>query len=154
MKMQKATTIDCKLYAEIIKDRQEWFIKKCHPQWNDITKYYHEEYFLSKIDNFYAFYEGKNLVAGCFIFFEDKYWQDNKKALYLHTFATTPSKKGLGKIAFGLIKEFAKDYDSIRIDCMGTNEKLIDIYKSYGFEIVGWDKYSGGDLACLMEYIL
>ena len=154
MEMQKATPKDCKLYAEVIKQRQEWFISNHHPQWNDITKYYHEDYFLSKLDNFYAFYQNKTLIGGCFIFFEDKYWKNDKKSIYLHTFATTPKQKGLGKQAFGLITKFAKNFDSIRIDCMGTNEKLINIYKGYGFQVVGWDKYSGGDSACLMEYII
>ena len=152
MKMQKASINDCKLYAEIIHERQNWFLSINHPQWNDITKYYHEQYFLSKINNFYTFYENNTLVGRCFIFFEDKYWQDNKNSLYLHTFATTPTQKGLGKKAFNLIVDFAKNYDSIRIDCMGSNKKLINIYKNYGFEIIGSDKYDDGEPACLMEY--
>ena len=152
MKMQKASINDCKLYAKIIKERQDWFLSIAHPQWNDITKYYHEEYFLSKINNFYSFYEENTLVGGCFIFFEDKYWTDNKPSIYLHTFATTPKQKGIGKKAFELIVDSAKEYYSIRIDCMGSNEKLINIYKNYGFEIVGWDKYNDGQSACLMEY--
>ncbi len=153
--MKKGTNQDCKTFADIVFARQKWFISKSHPQWNDISKYYHEKYYLSKLNNFYCFFDGAELVGGCLLLAEDNFWENNNKAIYLHSFVNKIGC-GRGKEAFSLIYDWAVacGYKYIRIDCMGSNQKLIDIYLSYGFEIKGWDKYNGGDSACLMEYKL
>ncbi len=155
--MKKGKKRDCKAFAKLVGQRQEWFISQGHPQWNNITDYYNEPYYLSVVDKLIYFFDKKVLVGGCLVFTEDKFWKDGElEVIYIHSFVTSLEAKGIGKNAFDMLKTFFKEkgYKYIRIDCMGSNDKLIDIYKNYGFTIAGWDSYDGGDKACLMEYTL
>lgn len=153
LEMRLATLDDCEAFADIILERQNWFIKNSNPQWNDITDYYTKEYYQSMIGKLYVFTYNSKVVAGAILVTKDDFWQNDKNSLYLHSFASTPKYKGIGKEAFGLIKKYAKlhDYASIRIDCMGSNKKLISIYLGYGFEPRGQKAYRDGDPAVLLE---
>lgn len=156
LQMRLATHDDCEAFADIIRERQNWFIKNKNPQWNDITNYYTKEYYQSMIGKLYVFSYASKVVAGAILVTKDDFWQNDKYSLYLHSFATTPKYQGVGREAFGLIKEYAKSqgYASIRIDCIGSNKKLISIYLDYGFELKGQKAYRDGDPAALLEFEL
>lgn len=78
------------------------------------------------------------------ITFEDKeIWEerDNNDAIYIHRIATSPVFRGNrfidGIVAWAKAYALSKGKRYIRLDTLGNNTRLIDHYKSAGFNFLG-----------------
>lgn len=67
---------------------------------------------------------------------------DGKSAIYIHRIATNPHFRGNNyvKIIVDWAKRFAQGKKYIRMDTCGENKKLIQHYKSCGFDFLGIKK--------------
>jgi ribosomal protein S18 acetylase RimI-like enzyme len=76
-------------------------------------------------------------------FSDEKIWEERNAdpAIYIHRIATNPQFRGNNFVK--IIVEWAKDYAKIksknyvRLDTLGNNIRLIDYYKSAGFDFLG-----------------
>lgn len=70
--------------------------------------------------------------------------KENKDAIYIHRIATNPEFRGNNFVQ--LIADWSKDFGKkedkifIRMDTCGQNDRLINHYKSCGFEFLGMKK--------------
>lgn len=94
-----------------------------------------------KINNGYFFFiKRDHHLIGMFSLSDsdEKYWgKQNEKAKYLHSLSILPQFKGLkyGQEVIQKIKSdlTINDYKYLRLDCISTNDKLINYYQSQGF---------------------
>lgn len=76
-------------------------------------------------------------------FKDTQIWEgsENDKALYIHRIATNPNFRGQGFVSkiVAWAKPFAikHNLDYIRLDTLGNNTKLIEVYKASGFKFLG-----------------
>lgn len=132
----------------LIVDRCKWFIEQQINQWK-IGYYpirYNVEYFHKQMkENELYVVKDKNKIIGVILLKnEDKdYWQDEKKAFYIHHLTTHINYHGIGKMLIQFAVEHAKECgkEYLRLDCFSSNVKLNEYYESLGFELCG----SGGD---------
>src|SRR5689334_18700245 len=87
---------------------------------------------------------GENIACNWAITFDDKdIWgdKDDNNSIYIHRYAANPAFRGNRFI--DAIVPWAKEYASsmgrryVRLDTLGNNEKLIEHYKSAGFNFLG-----------------
>ena len=144
MNIELATENDIPIILEILKQRCEWFKQNKIDQWGDwyYTELYDMNYFI-KMMKIYKLYVVKqdNKVVGAFLLKteDENYWNDNKKAYYIHHFVTKLGYPNLGTEILNFIEDLAKknSVDYLRLDCMKTNKKLNEYYKKHGFENKG-----------------
>jgi ribosomal protein S18 acetylase RimI-like enzyme len=87
-------------------------------------------------------------IAAIFsITLEDMAWNDDgrKIAIYVHRVVVNPNYKGqklFGKIVDWLL-DYAKTHDLkfVRLDTWHNNPVIIDYYRSFGFELIGFQQY-------------
>ena len=100
-------------------------------------------------------------------FSDEQIWEERNKdaAIYIHRIATNPDFRGRNLVS--LIVEWAKDYakkinkDFVRLDTLGNNTRLIELYTNAGFDFLGMfylkntrglpGHYQNNDGACLFE---
>jgi ribosomal protein S18 acetylase RimI-like enzyme len=77
------------------------------------------------------------------IFSDEQIWEEKNAdaAVYIHRIATNPDFRGRNFVA--MIVEWAKEYarqnnkDYVRLDTLGNNTKLIEVYTKAGFTFLG-----------------
>jgi ribosomal protein S18 acetylase RimI-like enzyme len=100
-------------------------------------------------------------------FSDEQIWEERNAdaAIYIHRIATNPNFRGKNFVS--VIVEWAKEYakknskDFIRLDTLGNNIKLIELYTKAGFSFLGMfdlkntaglpDHYLNNIPACLFE---
>ena len=88
-----------------------------------------------------------NVILGCVqIQYYDPIFWDNTKNIYIKKLCTKLGTKKVGKYIIEQVILIAKKegLSKIRLDCLATNQKLNNIYQSYGFHLVYsgvYDKY-------------
>lgn len=132
----------------LIVDRCKWFIEQQISQWKleYYPIHYNVEYFREQMkENELYVVKDKNKIIGMVLLKNEDptYWQDEKKAFYIHHLTTHIDYHGIGKMliqfAIERAKKCGKEY--LRLDCFRSNVKLNKYYESLGFELCG----SGGD---------
>lgn len=153
MKFCKASLSDCQKASEIVQQRQEWFISNNIPQWHNITDYYNNEYYMSVVDKMYVLKDDNDeLKAFCLIFFEDGFWEKDENSIYIHSFVSQIGFNGACKIFVENLKKIFKHKLHLRIDCLASNKKLVQIYTNQGFKWLKTSYYGDGRPAALLQY--
>ena len=85
-----------------------------------------------------------------------KYFDDSKDAIYIHHLATDINYRGVGKEILYKIRELAKKESKtlLRLDNIGSNEKLNQYYEKNGFKKIGVipkEKYDGKNFGIIRE---
>ena len=144
MNIELATQNDIPGILEILKQRCEWFKQNEIDQWGDwyYTELYDMDYFIKMMKIYKLYVVKQNAeVAGAFLLKteDENYWNDNKKAYYIHHFVTKLGYPNLGTEILNFIQNLAKQnsIDCLRLDCMKTNKKLNEYYRNHGFENKG-----------------
>lgn len=95
----------------------------------------------------YKILKGKDMLCIFSIQYNDPFiWRsrDRNDAIYLHRIVVNPNFKGQRLFEKVLIwaKQFAlqKGLEFVRMDTWADNEKIIDYYKSFGFEFIEYYK--------------
>lgn len=102
MNIEFAKENDIPMILEIIKERCDWFLKNKIEQWDSwyYEDLYDQKYFLEAMKK-YDLYVVKNRkeIVGLFLlkYKNEKYWKDNKPAIYLDHFVTKLGNPGLGE---------------------------------------------------------
>lgn len=140
MIIKLATESDINDIIYVIKQRCDWFKKNNIDQWNEIyyLRKYNFKYFTNMVhtNNLYIATENDEIIGVFLLKTEDKpYWKDNKKAYYIHHFATKLQHSGTGIKMLKFIEDLAKEngVNYIRLDCLNENTKLNDYYQKNGF---------------------
>lgn len=143
-KIELATENDLEAYHQIIIDRCNWLADNNINQWkvNSYPIRYNIDYFKDQmqINKLYIAKKDDEVCGGLLLKDSDeKYWNDNPDAYYVHHLATKINESGLGKILIEfVINQAIKDNkDYFRLDCVSHNEKLNNYYKKLGFEQCG-----------------
>lgn len=109
--------------------------------WNEIDKEALNRDIANKLQ--YKILKGDEIICIFSIQFNDPHiWRDrdSNNALYLHRIVVNPNHKGQKQ--FEKVLNWAKDFAQqsklqfIRMDTWADNKKLIDYYKSFGFEFI------------------
>ena len=136
---------------QIILDRMKWMDEKGIKQWN-VTKYdevYPPSYYEEKREKGEVFVleeiDSRQIVCAGVLKKEDERWQQecsgshDGTAFYLHNFATSLDKKGVGITFLQMAEEYAvqmgKEY--FRLDSADDNETLAQYYDRQGYVPVG-----------------
>lgn len=72
--------------------------------------------------------------------FSDPVWSDvDGNAAYVHRMAVSRRERGLGAVILAWVKEFARQQgcDTLRLDCVASNERLRGYYEAAGFAYRG-----------------
>lgn len=152
MQIRLAKVEDLEKIMNIINKRIDWMNKNNIKQWNvhgylDVYTY---EYFEEKIrkEHFYVATKDNVIVGAVALFEEDKCWDDDVKALYIHNLVGDINTKGVGEFLLKFAEEVAENrgIHTLRLDCQIDNEVLNNYYERLGYKIVGTcilDDYEG-----------
>ena len=98
---------------------------------------------ISENRQFKIIIDGKTACVWAITYSDPEIWQEKSadKALYIHRIATSPQFRGYGfvKVIAGWAIDFAKEknLDFVRLDTLGRNENLINVYTKAGFTFLG-----------------
>jgi ribosomal protein S18 acetylase RimI-like enzyme len=88
--------------------------------------------------------DGKIACIWAIAYSDPQIWADDdgRSAVYIHRIATNPAFRGNNfvRAIVGWARVFAKEKKYIRMDTCGENKKLIQHYKSCGFDFLGMKK--------------
>lgn len=133
----------------LIKKRMAWMKEKGIRQWVEgeyekafPPSYYHEK---AKEGGLVGLKDGDCLLAIASLAKEDGKWNDGKKAIYVHTFASDPKEKGAGSLLLSQIEEYAAKlgFPLLRLDSIKGNETLKSYYQGKGFAYKGEGSQDG-----------
>ena len=136
--IRKATKEEIDDCMKIIKEKSKWLKSKGINQW---TSFFTRDnsYLMEKVENEILYIvKIENDICATFVLQEnDKYWEDDKNALYIHHLAVKNGYKGLGKYIIEKIKLIAQNAkkEYVRLDNVADNKKLNEYYDSIGFVI-------------------
>ena len=127
----------------LVMSRVAWMDRVGIHQWND-TKYderYPLFYYEQKAHDGELFAledSGEFLCVGA-LFREDARWPEPAKALYLHHFAASVDRKGIGSLFLQEAEKYAKaqGLEYMRLDSAVGNQKLEKYYTSRGYTECG-----------------
>jgi len=136
--IRKANKEDIEDCMKIIKEKSKWLKDKGINQW---TSFFNRDnsYFMEKVEKetlYVVIIDNK--ICATFVLQENhNYWEDDKKALYIHHLAVRDGYKGLGRYIIEQIKVIARNAkkEYIRLDNVADNKKLNEYYDSLGFVI-------------------
>ena len=153
--IRKAKKDDVNDIVNIIKERCKWLDEKNIEQWN-VTRTYGTEYYLKKIKNgsMYVAVLDDRIVGNFMIANNSEFCDYDDNVIYIHHLATDMNYKGLGKTILYKIKELFSE-KTIRLDNIGTNDRLNIYYESNGFKrikTIPAEKYDGKNFGILREH--
>lgn len=126
---------------DLYKERTNWFKEKGIKQWSKYLEHHPKEEFMDIIEKGYFFIikENNNIIGGFELSTNSKYWRDNlTDAYYIYKLVTKVNYKNVGNIIIKICKNIAinNKKSKLRLDCLKNNERLNNIYKSYGFKLI------------------
>lgn len=129
----------------LILERMKWMEEKGIVQWivGEYEEIYPESYYEEERQKGHLYVlqdvQMKEIVCGAVLLSEDSRWNDQKKAIYIHNFASKIGVKSVGKIFIKCVEDFAKEknQDYVRLDSAKTNQTLASYYESQGYISVG-----------------
>ena len=126
-----------------VNERSQWMRSSNIHQWRHYLKHHPiEEWRLAALNCELYVAVCDNVILGCVqIQYYDPIFWDNTKNIYIKKLCTKLGTKKVGKYIIEQVILIAKKegLSKIRLDCLATNQKLNNIYQSYGFHLV----YSG-----------
>lgn len=132
----------------LVAQRSEWMKKSNINQWRYYLKHHPiEEWRLAILNHELYVVVCDDMILGCVqIQYYDPIFWDNTKNIYIKKLCTKLGTKKVGKYIIEQVILIAKKegLSKIRLDCLATNQKLNNIYQSYGFHLVYsgvYDKY-------------
>ncbi len=141
IKIINTTNDDLDIVFWLFEEAMELQGKNGYKVWSDIDK----TALIKDIENRlqYKILKGNDIVCIFSIQHRDPFiWRERNKdaAIYLHRIVVNPTFKGkkLFEKVLNWAKQFAKENNLkfIRMDTWAENEKIIDYYKSFGFEFI------------------
>ncbi|WP_057765187.1 GNAT family N-acetyltransferase [Cytobacillus praedii] len=144
-----ATSKEADHILGLLKEVAKWLKEKGIDQWGFLAGGGEDDEVRQAINNKETFIVKRDgEIVATFTLYQsqsswDKYiWGNlNNEAVYLHRLAITRSKigSGLGKEVLLWLETYLKKEgkNTIRLDCVGSNSKLNEFYRSNGFENVG-----------------
>lgn len=141
IRIVNSTTEDLSAIFRLFDQTMEFYGKNGYKVWNHIDK----TLLAIEIENgrHYKILNMNEILGVFSVQFNDPFiWRDrdHNDAIYLHRIVVNPKFKGQKQ--FEKILNWAKqlavqrDFKYIRIDTWADNNKLIDYYKSFGFEFI------------------
>ena len=129
----------------LILERMKWMEEKGIVQWiiGEYEEIYPEAYYEEEREKGHLYVlqdiQTKEIVCGAVLLSEDSRWNDQKRAIYIHNFASQIDAKGVGKIFIQYVEELAKEKNKeyVRLDCAKTNQALSSYYEKQGYISVG-----------------
>ena len=140
-KTELANINDIDSIIRLYSERMKWFRDNNIKQWSKYLNNHPKSEFEKAINNgsYYIVKQNDEIVAGFELSTNSKDWNDDTTpAYYIYKVVTKVGYKNLGKFIFAKCKEIAKldGKKYLRLDCLKSNKKLNNIYKSHNFQLV------------------
>jgi len=151
-KVISATMDDGPEVLHLLRDVAYWLRTLGEKQWETVVRGEEDDEVLEAMKNNLVYIVRKeNKLVGMFILFpEQTHWDEwlwgkrEDAAVYLHKFALASAEigNGLGKVLIQWIEDylFQNNIAILRLDCIGSNEKLNLFYKNCGYIKVSQSK--------------
>lgn len=131
-----------------VKERSEWMKASNINQWRHYLKHHPiEEWYQAVFNHELYVVVCNHKILGCvqIQYYDSIFWDDSRN-IYIKKLCTRLGTKKIGKYIINQVILIAKKegLSKIRLDCLATNQKLNNIYQSYGFHLVYsgvYDKY-------------
>ncbi len=137
---------DLEKVFELLRERMAWLKEKGIPQWEP------EEYWAAFPEEYYrrAAREGRlfvlkdpacgALAAAAVLTQQDRGWDGETQAVYVHNFAASRAYPGAGSLFLEYCEASARAQgkQSVRLDCAVGNERLNRYYEQRGYLPRGW----------------
>lgn len=140
---RQAKSWEIQAVFDLIMERVAWMDRVGIHQWND-TKYderYPLSYYEQKAKNgeLFVLEDGGEFLCVGALFREDARWPESAKALYLHHFAASVDRKGIGSLFLQEAEKYAKGQgmEYMRLDSAIGNQNLEKYYTSRGYTECG-----------------
>lgn len=127
----------------MVADRIKWMDREGIRQWNEVDylEIYPAEYYLKNLGKLYVLSveETERIVCAAVLFTQDKRWDADGPAFYIHNLVSVPDSHGAGRVFMELLEELAagEGISYLRLDSAEDNKKLTAYYESLGFEPCG-----------------
>lgn len=126
---------------ELISKRVDLLNSKGIKQWRWYLNYFPIEYFYEKVDEGMLFvFEKEGKVVGlCILLIDDDRWPNNNdKAIYFHALCTDVSTPSVGPLIVSEIERIGRynNFQYCRCDNDSTNPWLNNYYESLGYKVV------------------
>ena len=168
MSLKQAAIKDAATAMSLLKESAEWLKETGSDQWSDVLKGEDKHGLAQAVEKgeVFFFYNRKKQLAGMVAAWKTPtewdrlLWQEigtHQESCYLHRVIIRPEyrRKGYGKELLAELKQkFRGQVTELRLDCLGSNQKLIDFYRRNGFINVGNAKDFNGTIFELFSFIL
>lgn len=137
----QAEPSDIDSIMKLYKDRVNWFKWKNVSQWTYYLVHHPREEFLNSIKkgNYYIIKLNQKIIAGFVISTESENWEDDtSNAYYLSRAVIQTGYKNVGPALIEHARNIAiaDGKDSLRLECVYTNERLNNLWDGLGFKFV------------------
>ena len=144
-RLRPAQMQDMEAVYAIIDARIRWMDRVGIRQWNatDYWGVYPQSHYtrLARQGELMVYLCGDTVVGVGALLREDPRWEDGRdvSAYYLHHFATTLERSGVGSRMLQALEDFTKvrGKERLRLDCAVDNEFLNHYYESRGYQMCG-----------------
>ena len=142
---RKAKKEEVSQMFHLILERMKWMSEKAIKQWiiGEYEEIYPESYYEEERQKGHLYVlqdvQNQDIVCGAVLLTEDSRWHDQKKAIYIHNFASKVGVKGVGKVFIECVEQLAEEnhQDYVRLDSAKSNKALASYYESQGYMSVG-----------------
>ncbi|WP_170923061.1 hypothetical protein A5821_003192 [Enterococcus sp. 7F3_DIV0205] len=166
MKLEQAKITDAKTAIGLLKESAQWLKETGSDQWSDVLQGEDKHDLADAVGKgeVYFFYNSKNELVGMAAAWKvptewDKMlWQEfgfDQTACYLHRVIIRPlyRRNAYGKELLNALKQrFSGEVSELRLDCLASNQKLVQFYRSNEFINVGSSTDSKGNKFELFSY--
>ncbi|MBO0473014.1 hypothetical protein IGL98_000850 [Enterococcus sp. DIV0840] len=166
MKLKQATIEETQLAMSLLKESAEWLKETGSNQWSDVLQGEDRHGLADAVakGEVYFFYNSKNQLVGMAAAWKtptewDKLlWENigfNQSACYLHRIIVRPAYRGKAygqELLSSLKRKFRDEVSELRLDCLASNQKLIQFYRGNSFINIGSSKDLNGIKFELFSY--
>lgn len=157
MELKQAINGEEQTVLSILKETAKWLEEIGSDQWSDILKGQDNHGLTNAIKKgeVFFFYNNNQLVGMVAAWRTPTLWDKllwekyglNQDVCYLHRIIIRPAyrKNGYGKELLNALKaKFKEEVSELRLDCLASNDKLVQFYRRNKFENIGSSKDSNG----------
>ncbi|WP_181429482.1 GNAT family N-acetyltransferase [Enterococcus plantarum] len=156
MKLKQVTIEETQIAMSVLKESAEWLKEQGSNQWSEVLQGEDKHGLEEAVTKgeVYFFYNSKNQLIGMAAAWKtptewDKLlWKDfgfHQSACYIHRVIIRPTYRGKAygeELLSALKRKFLDEVSELRLDCLGSNQKLIQFYQENGFVNIGSSKDS------------
>ncbi|MTD38481.1 GNAT family N-acetyltransferase [Erwinia sp. CPCC 100877] len=167
MYLKQATADQAPLAMQLLKETAEWLRDQGSSQWSDILSGDDKHGITNAVINgdvFFYYDEEEQLIGMAAAWRQASAWdqylwesvETKNDVRYLHRVIVRPAFRGKNygeKLLNALKEEFKGQVKELRLDCLGSNYKLISFYKRNNFKNIKSTKDKAGTKFELFSYL-